>query len=162
MDSKHNIRYDVECLQSEKWVEVKHVQLRKVVNILGFDLEVDHHGLVLCSKDREVVVHYAKDPGSLKGKVVVESLAGFSGKTSVTTPRYNTIAPNKLPVAEVAERALSRVGEENYDVLQNNSEHFVTSALYGTAKSWQAELLTLMNPLLFSVNLESIQSIVAM
>ena len=42
------------------------------------------------------------------------------------------------PPEEVARRALSKLGERAYGVLQNNCEHFCTWCKTGTPYSWQA------------------------
>ena len=93
-----------------------------------------HHGIYVggCR-----VVHYAGlSRGWSRGPVEIVSLAEFSlGQTLwakwTPTARYVGLA--------AAERALSRLGEDDYRIMTNNCEHFCAWCLVGESRSRQVE-----------------------
>ena len=102
-----------------------------------------HHGIYVGG---EQVVHYAGLSSSLRrGLVTKISLAEFGRgqPVHVQGEEYASYAG-----IDVAARALSRLGEDAYDVLRNNCEHFCSWCLFGIARSAQVEHLLSGSPLL--------------
>jgi len=93
-----------------------------------------HHGIYV-GEGR--VVHYAGfTRGLLRGPVEEVSLADFAQGRRVWArwtelPSYGS--------EEVIRRARSRVGENQYELLRNNCEHFCEWCLRGAARSFQVE-----------------------
>jgi hypothetical protein len=93
-----------------------------------------HHGIYV-GDDR--VVHYAGFArGVFRGPVEEVSLADFAQGRRIWTrwtdqPSYGS--------EEVIRRARSRVGENQYELLRNNCEHFCEWCLRGAARSFQVE-----------------------
>lgn len=85
-----------------------------------------HHGLYL---GRNKVIHYTGfSNGRHKGVIAITSLEEFCQGEGFTIQAY----PFRLyDHEESAERALSRLGEDWYDILLNNAEHFVTWCILG-------------------------------
>jgi hypothetical protein len=99
-----------------------------------------HHGIYVGAGQ---VVHYAGLSSSLRrGPVTKVSLAEFAHGRPVRMHDESHVAYSGL---EVAARACSRLGEDTYDVLRNNCEHFCSWCLIGAARSPQVERL-LSNP----------------
>ena len=95
-----------------------------------------HHGIYVGAGQ---VVHYQGLSSSLRrGPVVKVSLAEFSRGHPV---RVHDEADAAYSGIEVATRACSRLGENAYDVLRNNCEHFCSWCLVGAARSPQVERL---------------------
>lgn len=114
----------------------------------------DHHMLCIFSADNHVIViHYSgpawgisktfscvsfKDVG-VKGEIVEQM---FSFKDLVKEKVKKIIWPDKLErfsVEERIERAYTRLGENFYDVLKNNCQHFVTWSMCGLKVSLQVK-----------------------
>lgn len=99
-----------------------------------------HHGIYVGAGQ---VVHYEGLSSSLRrGRVTLVSLAQFAHGRPV---RMHAEAGSTYSDIEVAARACSRLGEDAYDVLRNNCEHFCFWCLFGVARSLQVERL-LSNP----------------
>ncbi|MDM0069930.1 lecithin retinol acyltransferase family protein [Variovorax sp. J31P207] len=97
-----------------------------------------HHGIYVGAGQ---VVHYQGLSSSLRrGPVARVSLAEFSHGQPVHLHSEADVAYSGI---EVAARACSRLGEDAYDVLRNNCEHFCSWCLSGTARSPQVESLLL-------------------
>jgi HRAS-like suppressor 3 len=95
-----------------------------------------HHGIYVGAGE---VVHYQGLSSSLRrGRVTKVSLAEFSHGHSVRVQGEADMAYSGL---EVAARACSRLGEDAYDVLLNNCEHFCFWCLIGVSRSPQVERL---------------------
>ncbi|MCX9458651.1 lecithin retinol acyltransferase family protein, partial [Vibrio cholerae] len=80
-------------------------------------------------------IHYANhQPESLPAQIEVCSLSTFSqGNPIRVAPHpHRCITPE-----ESVNRAMSRLGEQEYSVLFNNCEHFVHWVLHGKARSQQ-------------------------
>jgi hypothetical protein len=98
---------------------------------LGGGLAYTHHGVDLGDGR---VVHYSGEPTSAEpGRVVISRMEDFllGGKASVR--RYKSA----LSREETVRRALSRLGEEKYNIVTNNCEHFATWCRTGESGSKQ-------------------------
>jgi len=95
-----------------------------------------HHGLYLGNNQ---VIHYTGfSQGRQHGVIAITSLAQFCQGESFTVQTY----PFRLySHDESADRACSRLGEDWYDVLLNNCEHFVTWCVLGIHSSHQVNQL---------------------
>jgi len=97
-----------------------------------------HHGIYVGAGQ---VVHYEGLSSSLRrGPVAKVSLAEF---TQGHPLRVYDEADAAYSGIEVVARACSRLGEDAYDVLRNNCEHFCSWCLTGAARSPQVERLLL-------------------
>jgi hypothetical protein len=95
-----------------------------------------HHGIYVGAGQ---VVHYQGLSSSLRrGPVAKVSLAEFAHGHPVRVHGKADVAYSGI---EVAARACSRLGEDAYDVLRNNCEHFCSWCLIGAARSPQVERL---------------------
>ena len=95
-----------------------------------------HHGIYVGAGQ---VVHYQGLSSSLRrGPVAKVSLAEFSHGHPVRVHGEADVAYSGI---EVVARACSRLGEDAYDVLRNNCEHFCSWCLIGAARSPQVERL---------------------
>jgi hypothetical protein len=95
-----------------------------------------HHGIYIGNGR---VVHYAGLAYGLFGGPVEEvSLARFARGRSVWTRWRRCPAFDR---AEVVRRARSRVGEDRYQILHNNCEHFCEWCIDGESRSYQIERL---------------------
>jgi hypothetical protein len=95
-----------------------------------------HHGIYVGGGE---VVHYQGLSSSLRrGRVVKVSLAEFAQGHPV---RMQDEADATYCGIDVVARACSRLGEDAYDVLRNNCEHFCSWCLIGAARSPQVERL---------------------
>lgn len=94
----------------------------------------EHHGIYA---GNGMVIHYAGFAKSLHRAPVEEvSVEQFAAGHEVTI-RLNPAA--KFVGMEAVRRARSRLGEDNYRLLTNNCEHFVTWCLDGRARSPQVQ-----------------------
>jgi hypothetical protein len=92
----------------------------------------EHHGIYA---GNGMVIHYAGFAKSLhRGPVEEVSLAQFAAGHDVLM-RQNAAA--RFVGMEAVRRARSRLGEDRYQLLTNNCEHFVTWCLHGRARSPQ-------------------------
>ena len=95
-----------------------------------------HHGIYVGAGQ---VVHYEGLSSSLRrGRVAKISLAEFAHGQPVRMRDEADLAYSGI---EVVARACSRLGEDAYDVLRNNCEHFCSWCLIGAARSPQVERL---------------------
>jgi cell wall-associated NlpC family hydrolase len=89
------------------------------------------------------VIHYAAKNGDFGGDIRVRetNLEKFAkeGKCKPAFGGANFIGAKRFSREEVVSRARSRVGEENYNLVFNNCEHFALWCKYGTSKSVQVE-----------------------
>jgi hypothetical protein len=95
-----------------------------------------HHGLYL---GRNQVIHYTGfSDGRHKGVIAITSLEAFCQGEGFTIQTY----PFRVyDHEESADRACSRLGEDWYDILLNNCEHFVTWCILGIHHSHQVSRL---------------------
>jgi cell wall-associated NlpC family hydrolase len=94
-----------------------------------------HHGLYV--GEGRVVHYYGRACGLAGGKVEEVSLARFGHGKAIWVRR--SLRPATFATEEVVRRARSRIGEDQYQLLGNNCEHFCERCLYGTARSYQVE-----------------------
>ncbi|TRU85675.1 MAG: NC domain-containing protein, partial [Microcystis novacekii Mn_MB_F_20050700_S1D] len=101
---------------------------RELLNLQGV---YAHHGID-CGDGS--VIHYRK-PSEIVERTSLETFAR-GGKIYVV--RYVEVGFSFIPDV-VVERALSRLGEQKYNLLFNNCEHFATWCKTGISKSQQIE-----------------------
>lgn len=95
-----------------------------------------HHGIYVGDSQ---VIHYDGLSTSLRcGRVTQVSLAEFGNGRPV---HQHDDAGAIYADLDVVARALSRLGENAYDVMRNNCEHFCAWCLCGVARSPQIERL---------------------
>ena len=93
-----------------------------------------HHGIDLGDG---TVIHYGQGlHNKANARVEVVDWAEFCGSQPVRVREDRA----EFPAEEVIERAESRLGEADYDVLENNCEHFVNWCRRGSADSRQVNL----------------------
>ena len=93
-----------------------------------------HHGIDLGDG---TVVHYGRGLSDIKNaKIEIVSLDTFSDGKPVEVIESEVI----FSVDEIVERAKSRLGENSYDVFDNNCEHFANWCRSGRAESSQANV----------------------
>ncbi|MEF3062829.1 lecithin retinol acyltransferase family protein [Ralstonia solanacearum] len=112
-----------------------------------------HHGIYV---GEGKVIHYAGFSRCMHpGPVELISVAGFASGFAVYVRRYRctTYAGD-----EVAHRAGSRLGENDYRLLSNNCEHFCSWCLFGECRSEQVDAC-LRNPLLALLALRAVTSV---
>jgi hypothetical protein len=93
-----------------------------------------HHGIYI---GRGQVVHYAGLAQRWRrGPVEVVTVAEFSAGRGIDIWR---LPSRSFEGALVAQRALSRIGEDRYHILTNNCEHFCAWCVDGLSRSQQVE-----------------------
>jgi Lecithin retinol acyltransferase len=93
-----------------------------------------HHGIYAGAGK---VVHYAGlSRGLRRGPVEENSLSSFAAGYPVSVVSG---VPPKFEGLEVARRARSRIGEDDYRLLTNNCEHFCEWCLHGQHRSYQID-----------------------
>jgi hypothetical protein len=101
-----------------------------VTSRLGYE----HHGIYI---GRGMVVHYGGLCQLLHpGPVEEVTLSRFSMGRAVRIVEHSE---SKFPPQEIALRARSRLGENEYHVLRNNCEHFCNWCVNGRSRSMQVE-----------------------
>jgi hypothetical protein len=92
-----------------------------------------HHGIEVGQGE---VIHYDGEPGSTTpGRVVASTLEEFLAGGIRRVRRYKRALPQK----ESARIALSRLGDQNYNLVFNNCEHFASWCRTGVGRSRQVE-----------------------
>lgn len=114
-----------------------------------------HHG-IYCGNGR--VVHYSGFAQAFKkGSLEITTLEGFLGSES----KYYVIKyPSdkvRFSSEEVTERALSRVGEDSYNLVCNNCEHFAAWCVTGESESKQVRAV-LSHAIAVAITYESIST----
>jgi hypothetical protein len=94
-----------------------------------------HHGIYVGSGR---VIHYAGLTRHRRGRIEEVLLDDFIG----SRPIYLGAAPDEAHGHDIVLRARSRLGECQYDLLNNNCEHFCNWCLLGEPRSHQVESLT--------------------
>src|SRR5215469_7691183 len=93
-----------------------------------------HHGIYVGGG---MVVHYAGLSGFLHpGPVEEVTMSRFSKGRPVRIIEYSE---TRYPPQEIVRRARSRLGENDYQVLRNNCEHFCNWCISGRSYSTQVE-----------------------
>ena len=119
-----------------EWTATCEVQFPLGAHIVTPRRWYTHHGIYVGAGQ---VVHYEGLSSSLRrGRIAKVSLAEFAHGHPV---RLHDEADVAYCGIEVVARACSRLGEDAYDVLRNNCEHFCTWCLIGAARSPQVERL---------------------
>lgn len=96
-----------------------------------------HHGLYM--GDGQVIHYSGLGDGSSSGPVKVVSLTAFSQGYAVSVRNH----PLRLHRGRAAvDRALKRLGEDRYNLLTNNCEHFVHHCIHGVGVSKQVLSVT--------------------
>jgi hypothetical protein len=91
-----------------------------------------HHGLYIGNHQ---VIHYSGFAnGRNSGQIATASLSEFSNGCEIRVRKHPS---RKYDANESVERAFSRIGEDWYNVLMNNCEHFVNWCIDGSHKSEQ-------------------------
>lgn len=92
-----------------------------------------HHGIYIGDNK---VIHYSGFASGVKkrGKIEIVSLDKFRNGKKTWVRRYRS---PKYEGQKVVERAKSRLGEDLYDILLNNCEHFTTWCILGIHYSKQ-------------------------
>jgi len=89
------------------------------------------------------VIHYANKNGDFGADVRVRetSLNKFvnGGKCALLPPMEGYVKTKQFSPEETVNRARSRLGEKEYNLLFNNCEHFALWCKYGTSKSVQVD-----------------------
>lgn len=96
-----------------------------------------HHGIYVGSGR---VVHYsgfarAFNKGAIEETSIVDFLDGKDEFKIINYPQYQVAYSS----SKIADRALSRVGEDNYNLAFNNCEHFACWCVTGCARSDQVQ-----------------------
>lgn len=95
-----------------------------------------HHGIYF--GDRMVIHYSGLSDGFTSGPVTYDALEIFSGGSEITVRKYSSPA---FKGVEVINRAVSRFGEEMYDLHSNNCEDFCSWAITGKSGSDQVEFV---------------------
>jgi hypothetical protein len=90
-----------------------------------------HHGIDL--GDGRVVHYSGLADGLRSGPVALTSMERFAAGRPVDVVEHR----RRLDPNEAVERALSRIGEDRYNLLWRNCEHFATWAVTGRSRSRQ-------------------------
>ncbi len=93
-----------------------------------------HHGIYIGDGK---VVHYAKTNAG-QTKIALTSLEEFAKGRAIKIVRYEFCDRPEV----VVQRALSRLGVDNYDLIFNNCEHFATWCKTGDGRSAQVEAVS--------------------
>lgn len=95
-----------------------------------------HHGLYIGNGK---VIHYSGLAGGFdSGPVEVTDISSFSSGNDVNLKTYK----NSFPPEEIVTRAMSRIGEQSYNVFNNNCEHFCLWCITGSHTSNQVDNAT--------------------
>jgi hypothetical protein len=120
----------------------EHVRIRRQANFGNLSIPYFHHGLkLICDDGIEFIIHYTGSPETMQGEVKVDTVDNFIGFNPLGSP-IEVVEDHGVPPLEldsVVERAKSRIGERNYNLLNNNCEHFATWCTYGEAVSRQVQ-----------------------
>mmetsp|Transcript_57604 Transcript_57604/g.136966 ORF Transcript_57604/g.136966 Transcript_57604/m.136966 type:complete len:418 (-) Transcript_57604:160-1413(-) len=97
---------------------------------------LEHHAIL--DLTRGEAIHYTApgdEEGSAPTRVIAEPLDSFQRKFQ--TWRVVALPESRQKAEEALERARSRIGEEEYNIVTNNCEHFATWCLGGSGRSMQ-------------------------
>jgi 5-keto 4-deoxyuronate isomerase len=110
--------------------------LNKGTHIQVTKLGYTHHGIFI---GNESVIHYSGfHQIGKKGKISITSLDKFSDGSKIEEYKAKSfLKRNQLTVAEIIERAKSRIGEDTYNLAFNNCEHFANWCTHNDDYSFQ-------------------------
>lgn len=95
----------------------------------------DHHGIYIGGGK---VIHYSGLSDGLRaGPIEVTSLDHFSSGSDIIVREHKNA---KFSGKRAIERAISRVGENDYDLHSNNCEHFCNWVIHGKSRSSQVNI----------------------
>lgn len=99
-----------------------------------------HHGIYIGGA---CVVHYGGDSGD-DGKETIEVVGLYEFERDGQAYEYpkeneKLLKGKRFSREEIVKRALSRVGEDDYDLFDNNCEHFATWCTHGDSMSTQSD-----------------------
>lgn len=101
-------------------------------HLVSTRLGYTHHGLYLGG---DTVIHYAGMADGLSGGAIeITTLKDFSGDGGVSVRSHPLAVHN---IEQRIARAMSRLGEDRYNLVTNNCEHFVNWCIDGTPSSKQ-------------------------
>lgn len=92
---------------------------------LGCHLVTPRIGLHICN---EQVIHFTSN-----SRIEIVSLSEFTDGNGYDIQKFHS----KFSRQEIVERALSRLGDDNYNVVFNNCEHFVSWCIHDKSFSKQ-------------------------
>ena len=95
-----------------------------------------HHGIYIGNNK---LIHYSGEPGT-NGIVCEVSLKTFAKNNSFWVEKHT----HGYPPSEITQRAKSRLGENEYNLIFNNCEHFCHWCCTGTAKSKQVNAVLIL------------------
>lgn len=96
-----------------------------------------HHGIYV--GDGKVVHYSGLANGLSKGDICETTIEKFSlGRDKITVITHPNPSEYFTPI-EIVKRARSRIGENDYNIIFNNCEHFATWCATGTASSEQVK-----------------------
>lgn len=86
-----------------------------------------HHGIYISN---EQVIHFTSN-----SKVEIVSLNDFAGGNGYSIQKFHS----KFSRKEIVDRALSRLGDDNYNVIFNNCQHFCNWCIHDEHRSQQVQ-----------------------
>jgi len=105
-----------------------HIYIKKV----GYT----HHGIYIGNNQ---VIHYSGfHEFAKKGNISLTSLSEFSNENKIEIYHSSLLKGKKYSNDEIVQRAKERVGENNYNLLFNNCEHFANYCTHGDDFSMQS------------------------
>ena len=105
--------------------------MRRGDHLVSMRYGYTHHGIYIGSGE---VIHYSGFGDSVSGPICRASLENFSGgMPTVVMPHPLAVHDAEARIA----RGYTRLGENSYNLLTNNCEHFVSWCIYGTNTSEQ-------------------------
>lgn len=117
-----------------------------------------HYGLYI---GNGMIVHRDKDKMDGRPQVAISPLHDVPGTISIANNEYeknnNAMKFKRVMTDEAIRRAVSQVGDTEYNLITANCEHFVTENKYGSRISNQVDALR--NVLVLSIGLFFMKSI---
>lgn len=122
-------------LKARNYADLEDIKYRRIGDHLVTERTgYTHHGIYI---GNDTVIHYAGFANGISsGKIEKTSLASFSNGQQTYVKRYFNA---KYTGEDAVKRAESRLGEDLYNVLLNNCEHFATWCVMGEHRSAQLE-----------------------
>jgi len=123
----------------------EHVRIRRLANFGNFQIPYHHHGIRLtCDDGLEFIIHYTGSPQTMTGEIKIDTVENFVGWNPNNEPIEVVEEQKPMTLDKIIERAKSRLGERDYNLVSNNCEHFATWCVYGEAVSRQVQMFTQM------------------